>query len=221
MASLGKELTALLEKELRVEWRQKYALSGILLYVISTVFVCYLSFKRVVDVPTWNALYWIIILFTAVNAIAKSFMAESKSRQLYFYTLTSPQAVILSKIIYNTVLMCVLAIVCLFFYQLLTDSMVQDMGMFTVVVLLGSIGLSATLTLVSAISAQGNNSGTLMAILSFPIILPLLLTLIKASQHAIDGIPWSVNGKYLLILGALNVVVISLSYILFPYLWRD
>jgi hypothetical protein len=47
------------------------------------------------QVPVWNSLYWIIILFSAVNAVAKSFVQEHQGRQLYYYMIASPEAIIL------------------------------------------------------------------------------------------------------------------------------
>src|SRR5678810_906541 len=88
------EITQLLRKELMLEWKQKYAFNGLLMYVVATVFICYLSFRQVVDPITWNALFWIILLFASVNGAAKSFMQESRGRQLYHYTLTSAQSII-------------------------------------------------------------------------------------------------------------------------------
>ena len=79
----------LLRKEILLEFRQRYAIGGILLYVVSTVFVVYLSFQQVKP-PVWNALFWIISLFAAVNAVVKSFVQESGKRQLYYYSLASP-----------------------------------------------------------------------------------------------------------------------------------
>jgi len=35
----------LFKKEVKLEWRSKYAFNGVLLYVVSTVFVCYISFE--------------------------------------------------------------------------------------------------------------------------------------------------------------------------------
>src|ERR1700741_2611353 len=97
----------LLKKEILLEWRSKYAFNGVLLYVVSTVFVCYISFhlspgfSGSAGYPiVWNILFWIIILFASVNAIAKSFIQENKGRLLYYYTIASPQAIILSKTIY-------------------------------------------------------------------------------------------------------------------------
>ena len=71
-------------KEWKVEWRNRYALNGLLLYLISTIFICYMSFNVKVNQLnplTWNALFWIIMLFAAVNAIAKSFMHEKPARR--------------------------------------------------------------------------------------------------------------------------------------------
>ncbi|MGZ4158438.1 MAG: heme exporter protein CcmB, partial [Bacteroidia bacterium] len=82
------QIKYLVAKEIKQEMRNKYALGGILLYVVSTVFVSYLSFKKIVNPATWNALFWIILLFASINAIAKSFISETKGRLLYLYTLT-------------------------------------------------------------------------------------------------------------------------------------
>ena len=218
---LLKEIKYLLNKEILLEWRQKYTINGIFLYVISTVFVCYLSFKIINHPATWNALFWIIILFASTNAVAKSFMQESKGKLLYLYTLVSPHAIILSKIIYNMLLMVIISLITFLFYSLFIGNMVNDTPLFLASLLLGSMGFSSVLTLVSAIASKTNNNVTLMAILSFPILLPLLLTLIKVSKNAIDGLDRSVSYDYLLVLLLINLIVIILSYLLFPYLWRD
>ena len=87
---LLKEISILLKKEIILEWRQRYALNGMLLYVVSTIMVVYMSFNlkgSTLQPVTWNALFWIIMLFTAVNAIAKSFNQERYGRFIYYYTL--------------------------------------------------------------------------------------------------------------------------------------
>lgn len=200
--------------------RNKYALGGILLYVVSTVFVCYLSFKKIIDPRTWNALFWIILLFASINAVAKSFISETRGKLLYLYTLVSPQAVILSKIIYNSFLLILLSSLCLFVYTLFVGNIIQDIQLFFVTLLLGSFGFSSLLTMVSAIASKSSNNFTLMAILSFPIMIPLLMVLLKLSKNAIDGLEqWDSN--YLMVLVFLNVIIVALSYLLFRYLWRD
>jgi heme exporter protein B len=216
-----KEIKYLVQKEVMLEWKQKYAFNGLLMYVVATVFICYLSFRQIVDPPTWNALFWIILLFAAVNAVAKSFMQETRGLQLYMYTIVSPQAVILSKIIYNLLLMLVISFINLFFYGLFIGNIVQDMPMFMLGLLLGSAGFASVLTMISAIASKAGSNTTLMAILSFPILIPMLITIIRFSKNAMDGLSAAVNYQFMIMLLGLNIMVIALSFLLFPYLWRE
>jgi heme exporter protein B len=75
--------------------------------------------------------------------------------------------------------------------------------------------------MVSGIAAKASNSSTLMAVLSFPIMMPLLLVVMKISKNAIDGLDPSVSYDDIVVLMAINGIIASLSYILFPYLWRS
>ncbi|RZM08241.1 MAG: ABC transporter permease [Pedobacter sp.] len=210
----------LVRKELVLEWRSKYALNGVLLYVVSTVFVCFLSFVSVIPV-TWNALFWIIMLFASINAISKGFLQESKGRQLYIYTLASPLALIISKTIYNVLLMMVLTIIALVFYMLVFDYVPQDLGLYMLATILGSLSFSTIFTMISAVASKAGNGGMLMAILSFPVIIPVLILLIKLTKNAIDGLDRSVSIDEIGLLLIINGLVAGVTLLLFPYLWRD
>lgn len=217
-------LVALVKKEIVLEWRMRSSLHGMLLYVASTIFVCYLSFRLKagqMSVPTWNALFWVILLFVATTSISKSFSQEGSNRQFYYHFLCSPEEIIFSKIIYNILVLTGLSFLCLLFYSLVLGNPVEDLPLFSLILFLGACGFSSALTLVSGISYKAGNNTALMAILGFPIILPLLLMLIKASRNAIDGLTWGDSQDELIVLGSLNVVVLACSYILFPYLWRS
>ncbi|MGK6351768.1 heme exporter protein CcmB [Parapedobacter sp. DT-150] len=218
--NLFHEVKSLIRKDMILEWRSKYAINGILLYVVSTVFVCYQAFKSV-DPITWNALFWIIMLFASVNAINKSFVQESRGRQLYYYTIASAKAIILSKIIYNMFVMLLLSAIAYLFYSIIFQNPLGDPALYLMAVILGSIGFASVFTMVSGISAKAGNNSTLMAVLSFPIIIPLLLVLIKVSKNAMDGLERSVSYDELAVLAAINVISIAISLLLFPYLWRD
>jgi heme exporter protein B len=218
------ELKALIEKEIRLEWRQRYALNSMILYIVSTVFVCYMSFAlktKGMEPITWNTLLWIILLFTAVNSITKSFTQERAGRQLYYYTLASPQGIIISKIIYNIVLLLALSLIGLFIYIVFLGNPVQNLLMYLTAVVLGAIGFSSTLTMVAGIASKAENTSTLMAVLSFPIILPMLSMLIRLSKNAMDGLEWNTSYDEILILLAIDAIVITISYLLFPFLWRS
>lgn len=218
------EIIALIRKEATLEWRQKYALNGILLYVVSAVYITYLSIGvkgGTVQVPTWNALYWIIILFSAVNAVAKSFIQENQGRQLYYYMIASPEAIIISKIVYNTGLTLLLSLLGYLVFSVVMGNPVQDQPMFMLNLVLSAIGFSACLTMVSSIAGKAGNNGTLMAILSFPILIPMLLLAIQISKNAIDGLDRGVSLDKIVTLLAINGIVGATSYLLFPFLWKS
>jgi len=218
----------LFKKEVMLEWRSKYAFNGVLLYVVATVFICYISFSltpgfsKTNGYPiVWNVLFWIIMLFASVNAIAKSFVQENKSRLLYYYSIANPQAIILSKTIYNILLMSLLSMLALVVYLLFIPNTLGDPVFYFFTILLGSISFSTVFTMISAIASKAGNNGTLMAILSFPVIIPIILVLVRLSKNAMDGLAYSASYGNIEILIAINAIVIATSLLLFPFLWRD
>lgn len=219
--NLLREVKTLVHKDLILEWRSKHAINSIFLYVVSTVFVCYQAFKTVDDTLMWNALFWIILLFASINAISRSFVQESQYRQLYYYSITGPKAIILSKIIYNTILMVFLSIIAYTTYSVIFKNPVGDALLYFVAVLLGSISFATVFTMVSGISAKTGNNSTIMAILAFPVIIPLLIVLIKLSNNALQGLERGLSLGEIGVLLAINVITVTISLLLFPYLWRD
>jgi len=112
----------------------------------------------------------------------------------------------------------------LLFYTLFLGGEVlvdADLPQFLLAVVLGGIGFAAVLTLISAIAARAGNGLGLMAILGFPLVLPMLLAVMRASKLSLDGVAWSVNSTYFLGLVLLDVITVTLAWVLFPYLWRD
>ena len=207
----------LLSHEFKLELRNKTVLGSVLLYVVSTI-------KKFNDIHLFNTLFWIITVFTSLNAALKSFANESSNKQLYIYTLVPPQALIFSKIIYNAILISFITGLNLLLFGFLFDFQfyeAMNFGMYATSALLGCLGLSTILTLVSAIASKTNNNVGLIAVLAFPLMLPLLLTTIEFSLLAIKGFDWTFANKYLMLLGGINVMIIALSYLLFPYLWRE
>ena len=218
------EIWTLLKKEILIELRMKYALSGMLLYLISSVFLGYITFSlgnAQIGINTWNVLFWVIMLFVATNSIAKSFIQESKDRLLYYYTIANPQSIIISKIVFNCLLMLFLIFTGFGIYTILLGDPVDDMALFLFNLLLGSIGFSTSFTMISSIASKASNSSTMMAILGFPIIIPMLLLLIKISKNAIDGLDRGVSLDEITTLSAIIIIAISTSVLLFPYLWRS
>ncbi len=203
-----------------LEYRQRYAIGGILLYVCSMVFVVYVAAVKI-QPQLWNVLFWLIFLFASVNAVVKSFVQESGARQLYYYQLADAEMVLLAKMVYNALLLMVLGALALVMFSVVAGHPVRDIRLFLGTLILGSVGFSIALTFVSAISAGAHNSATLMAVLSFPVLLPILMTLIRLSAISLALMQDTSYWRDILNLVAIDAILITLTFVLFPYVWRD
>jgi heme exporter protein B len=217
-------LQALLKKELMLELRQKHALAGIAIYILSTVFVCFLAIEEIKELRVWGALLWITGLFTAFTAMQKTFNNEGRSVQIYLHTLTTPRKIILAKSIYNACLVAILNIFCLGLFVLFLGQHVlkhADVFQLFLSVLLGSAGLGCSLSFMAAMSFRtGNNTG-LISVIGFPIVIPQLVTLVRSTTLALEGVTFAENSLQFVILCGLLVTSVVLALVLFPYLWRD
>ena len=213
-------IAALLRKDILLEIRQQYTFYGILLYVASTIFVLYLAMGQP-EPAVWNGLFWMIQLFICVNAVAKSFLQESSGRMLYYYSIAGARDYILSKLIFNAGLMILMSITSLLLFRLLMGDPLQHPWKFTAMVCLGGFSLSLVFTFLSAIAARARQNAAMIAILGFPLIIPQILLLMRISNNAFSDV---IQGGYLLmslVLIGLDILVVALAVILFPFLWKD
>jgi heme exporter protein B len=213
-------LFTLVRKDLLLEWRQRHALFGVLLYVGATVFVVYIMNGQP-EPKVWNALFWLTQLFVAVNAVAKSFLQEPPARFRYYYTLAPPGLFLAAKMIYSLILLLVMSLVSLLLFSLLLGLPLEQTGLFVLVTALGSLSLSVVFTFLSAIAARAQQNAALMAILGFPLVTPVLMMLGNLALKAVAPVYqpewWSLAG----ILLALDLLVVLLGMILFPFLWQE
>ncbi len=218
---MTKTVFALLKKDILLEFRQQHSFYGVALYVASTIFVLYLSLNNP-EADVWNALFWVIQLFVCVNAVAKSFLQESHGRMLYFYSITGAKEFIIAKLIYNILLMLLMSLISLgLFFLLLKNPLINPL-LFIGIVCLGSLSLSLVFTLLAAVAAKAQQNAALLAILGFPLIVPQLLLTIRLSKAAFGEIfrDGAILNLFLLIAG-FDIMVLVLSIILFPFLWKD
>lgn len=213
-------ITALLKKNLLLEIRQQYSFYGIILYVASTIFVLYLAMEQP-EQKVWNGLFWMIQLFICVNAVAKSFLQESRGRMLYFYTIAGARDFILSKLIFNTLLMAAMSITSLLLFQLLMGNPLEHPYQFAAIAVFGGFSLSLVFTFLAAIAARAQQSAALMAILGFPLIIPQVMLLMRMSNIAFADVLQSGLGRIIMLLAGFDLMVIALAVILFPFLWKD
>lgn len=214
------QLRWLIYKDLQIDWRSKYPIAGILLYIASLILTSYLAFTGFIDPETWNALFWLILLFISINAVAKSFSQED-DRTLYYFFLIRPERIILAKLVYYSLYQWLLIAVALLVYSLFLGFPVRNPGPFLINLLVGSFGLSSAFTMVSSIASKTNNNAVMMAILGFPVIIPILILSISNAQVLVLGGSWDDIYANMVTLLSVNVVIIALSYILFPFTWKS
>src|SRR5688572_11309128 len=214
-----KQILTLFKKDLLLEIRQQYAFYGVLLYIGATIFVLYMAIESP-DNQTWLGLFWVIQLFISINAVAKSFLQESRSRMSYYHSIVSPQHFVLAKLLFNSLLMLVMSLLSMIVFSLFLSYPIEKTGLFIGIVFLGGWSLSLVFTFLAAIAAKAQQNAAIMAILGFPIIIPQLLLLMKVSSTVFTD-KTGIAASTLLLIIALDILVVMLAVILFPFLWRD
>ena len=215
-------LGELIRREVTLEFRQRSTLGGVIVYVAGAIFISALCFRGGIGKATWNALFWVLTLFTSVTISGKSFLKETGGQALFSYLHYRPQTFIVAKIVYNMAFMLALSLITYGFYGFFIGNEVENTWLFLLVLVLASSGFAAILSLMSAIAAKAGGNFALMSILSFPVVMPLVMVAIRLSKQAVDGIEWAgVSGSLLLVLALLNAVTVALGWLLFPYLWRE
>lgn len=202
-----------------LEIRQQYSFYGILLYIGATIFVLFMALEEP-ESRVWNGLFWVIQLFICINAVAKSFLQESRGRMLYFYSIASPTAFVLAKLLFNSLLMLLMSLLSLVLFTMFLGNPLEKAGAFIGLVLLGGWSLSLVFSFLAAIAAKAQQNAAIMAVLGFPIIIPQLILLMRLSSATFSPLLTIPTGTVLMLV-ALDALIILLSVILFPFLWRD
>lgn len=179
-----------------------------------------MAFQGFVNVEVWNALFWVILLFTSINAISKSFIQEER-RTHYYYFLTKPHEIIIAKLIYSFLYLLTLAIISLIIYSVLLGNPISNYQLFMSNLILGCLGLSSAFTMVSAIAFRTSNRSIMMAVLGFPVIIPILILSISNSSKILEGYIWMQIQGNMVTLFSVDVIIIALTFILFPFIWKS
>ncbi|WP_420576941.1 heme exporter protein CcmB [Ekhidna sp.] len=215
-----RRVMALIKKDFFVDWRQQNPISGILLYLASTIFATYMAFKGFVSMEVWNALFWIILLFTAINAISKSFIQEERRTHYYFF-LCRPAEIIQAKLIYSFLYLTGIAFISLIIYVVLMGNPIINYPLFILNLFLGCLGLSSAFTMVSSIAFRSTNRSIMMAVLGFPVIIPVLILAISNSFKILDSYVFTQIQGNIITLFSVDVIIIALTFVLFPFTWKS
>lgn len=195
-------------------------MQGVLVQMFTSVLLIRLIITAF-PLPVWNALFWLMILFNTMNTIAKGFLQESEGKMLYYHSLCKPEALILSKIIFNSLVSILLLLVFSVVYSLLLGFKIQIPFQYLIVSVLFTIGLSTVFTMVSAIAAGAGNNHLLIPVLGLPLMIPLLLMTVKSAKKAMDGIETNAIYYDITALALMDAMVIYLAVMLYKYLWKN
>ena len=209
----------LILKDFRLDFRTKYPFLSVPVFLAATIYISYLSFQGVINHSIWNALFWMILLFTLITAIGRSFLQE-QDRSMYYYFLIKPHQLIAAKLIYQLIYAIVLCLVAFGLMQVYFPRQIPDLGLFLTNMIVAMIGLSSAFTMVSSIASGASNQGNLMAVMGFPTAIPILILAVTNSRKILLGASLSDIKGNMTTLVSVDVIIIALVFILFPYSWK-
>jgi len=214
---------AVFAKDLRLEWRSRYAFNTILMFGVTTLAVVSFSLGQS-GLPSrlLAALFWIIMFFSAMAALSQVFVREEEAGTALALKLSAdPTAVYLGKLFFNLTMLSILTVIITPLFFILTDASASRPALFVMILILGVIGLCAATTLVAAIISKAAMKGALFSVLSFPILILPLMMLVSATDIALAGRGWGDAVAPLQGLLAYGVVMITASLLLFRFVWRE
>ena len=221
--SLFKTSYSVFIKDLKSEIRNRYVINSLLMFVIVTISIIKFAVgNEKIGNEILSGLLWIIIFFAAVSGLARVFIKEEEKETSASLKLSiNPVSVFIGKFMFNLVLTYSLNIVIFFCFVLITDFQIKNFAGFILIILLGNLGIVSASTIIAAVISKANTKGTLYPVLSFPVLLPLLLTVIDATKLAceVDNTGGLFSDFQILI--SYSIVLITASLLLFKFVWED
>ncbi|GCD76904.1 cytochrome C biogenesis protein CcmB [Thermaurantimonas aggregans] len=212
-----KQVIKILYTDFKIEWREKHQLFSLFLYIASSAFIAYMILKADVAPRISISVFWIILGFGAVTSTSRSLIRETSTRFLFYYQTVPPSLLIVSKITFNALLLGVVSVFTAWLFDLLFHTQFS-LSYLLGISLLGALAFASTLTLIAGISAAVQGNAAIMAVLSFPLLIPQLLVLIRISEAMLIGVE---STRYVVASLLLDLITVALSIVLFPFLWKE
>lgn len=214
---------AIFEKDLRLEMRTRYAFNALLMFVLSTLLLILFSMgQRPLAPQIQSALLWIVVLFSAAVGLGRAFVSEEEGGTVILLQVNATGTVVYTgKLLFNFALILVLNAVAFLIFMLMLGIRVEMPMLLITTLLLGAIGLAGSTTLMAAIIARTSNRTTLLPVLLFPVLVPLLLASVGATRAAITGEGWASASDEVLTLAGYAGVAVTAAILLFDYVWHD
>lgn len=215
---------SLFKKDWQSELRTRYAINALAMFILVTISVILFSIgqQRISEHLT-GGLLWVVIFFSAMSGLSRAFVSEEdRGTTLTLHLIATPTTIFNGKLIFNVVLVYLMNVAITILYSLLFDSFVlQNFSIFFFAAILGSFGIAVSSTIIAAIISKASAKGTLYPVLAFPILLPLILILLELTKFAIDGKTLNDALVELAVLICYDVIMLTASYLLFDFIWKD
>lgn len=208
----------------RTEFRQGHALVGLLLFALASVYAAFQAVGDDAGAESWNALVWVVLIFTAFNAISRPNADDRPENRQYLTHVVRPIEWMLARTIYHWGMMTALAGLVLVAFSLFLGTEHLNGGRFWWMLLgleLAGWALASCLTLLAAIAGLAGAGFGLTAVLGLPLVMPIVLVATRFGTDLMSGMTGAETVENLLFLGALAASITAFGLVLFPYLWRD
>ena len=215
---------AVFQKDFHSEIRTRYAINSLAMFIIVAISVILFAVgQEKISESLTGGLLWVVIFFTAMSGLARAFVSEEeRGTSLTLQLTASPSTVFSGKLIFNVMLVfCMNTVITLLYTALFESFIIQNFLLFFLSFLFGNIGLAISSTIIAAIIAKAGAKGTLYPVLSFPILLPLILTSVQLTLFSLDGTSIEDARFELAIVVSYDVVMLTVSYLLFDFIWKD
>lgn len=215
---------SLFRKDWHSELRTRYAINALAMFILVTISVILFSIgnEKISEYLT-GGLLWVVIFFSAMSGLSRAFVSEEeRGTTLTLQLIAAPSTVFSGKLLFNVLLVFLMNIVITFLFFILFESFViKSFLLFTFAFILGNIGIAVSSTIIAAIISKASSKGTLYPVLSFPILLPLILTLLELTKFAMDGETLENSFVEIAVLVCYDVIMLTASYLLFDFIWKD
>lgn len=216
---------AVFSNDARLELRTRVALGALAMFVAASLVLVRVALGRAApSEPVAAALLWVVVVFAAAVGLGRAFVAEEeRGTTLLLQLHLRPSQVYAGKLAFNAALMLALNAVAAVGFRVLVPTPLGSPAVLGAALALGALGLAAATTLLSALIARARAAGPLLPVLAFPVVVPVLIPaveLTKLASGAATGV-WAAARGDLVLLVAYAGLLVSASFLLFDYVWRD
>jgi heme exporter protein B len=221
----GQAAVIILGKELRAEWRTRELLNTTIVFVLIVIVLFSFSFDPTAAESRRFSpgLLWLAFLFAASLMLQPCFVREQANDTLAALRLApvDPFAIVAGKVAANFLFLLLAELLMLpIFAAFYRVHLLPVIGPLALVLVLGTLGISITGTVFSAISAQARMRELLLPLLLLPVLTPVLIAAVQVTAGLLDDPP-ELPGQGLAVLVAFDVIFLAAAWLLSDYLLEE